>query len=48
VAFGSLVVIALSVSAAVFLILDMSEPFSGLLQLDGEPLRGALAPLKAS
>jgi hypothetical protein len=46
-ALGGLVVIALSVSAAVFLILDMSEPFSGLLQLDAEPLRRALPPLKA-
>jgi hypothetical protein len=36
---------ALSVSAAIFLILEMDRPFAGLLQISSEPLRHALAPL---
>ena len=36
---------ALSVSAAIFLILEMDQPFSGLLQISSEPLRHSLAPL---
>jgi hypothetical protein len=39
------VVGALSVSAALFLILEMDQPFSGLLQISSEPLRHALASL---
>lgn len=39
------VVGALSVSGAVFLILEMDRPFAGLLQISSEPLRHALAPL---
>jgi Protein of unknown function (DUF4239) len=42
-----LVVFALSASAALFLILEMSQPFSGLMQIPSAPLRGALAPLGA-
>jgi hypothetical protein len=44
-ALAAIVVIALSASGAIFLILEMSEPFSGLMQIDSEPLRHALAPL---
>jgi hypothetical protein len=44
-AFGALVLIALSASGAVFLILEMYSPFSGLMQIDSGPLRTALAPL---
>jgi hypothetical protein len=36
---------ALSVSASIFLILEMDQPLSGLLQISSEPLRQALAPL---
>ena len=35
----------LSVSASIFLILEMDQPLSGLLQISSEPLRHALAPL---
>ena len=44
-AFGALVLIALSASGAIFLILEMYSPFNGMMQLDSEPLRNALAPL---
>jgi hypothetical protein len=36
---------ALSAAAAIFLILEMAHPFSGLLALSSEPLRHALVPL---
>jgi hypothetical protein len=36
---------ALSVSASIFLILEMDQPLSGLLQISSEPLRQALGPL---
>ena len=42
---AALVVFALSASAALFLILEMSEPFAGLMQIPSAPLRSALAPL---
>jgi hypothetical protein len=42
---ASLFVCALSVSAAIFLILEMYSPFSGMIQLSSAPLRGALAHL---
>jgi len=35
----------LSVAGAIFLILEMDQPLSGLLQISSEPLRHALAPL---
>jgi hypothetical protein len=40
-----LVVLALSVSGAIFLILDMSQPFTGPVRISSVPLRNALAPL---
>ena len=43
----ALVVFALSASAALFLILEMSEPFVGLMHIPSTPLRNALAPLGA-
>jgi hypothetical protein len=46
-AFASVVVIALSAAAAIFLIVEMSNPFDGLMQIDSEPLRQALPPLAA-
>jgi hypothetical protein len=39
------VVFALSASCALFLILEMSQPFAGLMQIPSSPLRNALAPL---
>jgi hypothetical protein len=36
---------ALSVAGAIFLILELSEPFTGLLMIPSAPLRDALAPL---
>ena len=36
---------ALSASAAIFLILELSQPFTGLMMISSEPLRNALAPL---
>jgi hypothetical protein len=34
-----------SVSAAIFLILEMDQPLAGLLQISSDPLRHALAPI---
>src|SRR6266542_3036561 len=42
---ASLFVSALSVSGAVFLILEMYGPYSGLIQISSAPLRAALAHL---
>lgn len=44
-ALGAIVVIALSASGAIFLILEMYQPFSGMMQIDSGPLRNALASL---
>jgi hypothetical protein len=41
----ALVVCALSVSSAVFLILDLDHPFEGIIRISGEPLRVALEQL---
>lgn len=41
----SLFVFALSASAAIFLILELSDPFTGLIKISSEPLRQALVPL---
>ena len=40
-----LVIIALSASGAIFLILEMNHPFSGLMQIPSDPLRNALGVL---
>jgi hypothetical protein len=42
---ASLVICALSVSGAIFLILELNEPFSGLMVIPSEPLLHALPPL---
>jgi hypothetical protein len=42
---GSLFIFALSASGAIFLVLELGEPFKGLMQISSEPLRNALAPL---
>lgn len=41
----ALVFIALSAASAIFLILEMGQPFSGLMQTSSAPLRTALPPL---
>ncbi len=38
-------IFALSASAAIFLILELSQPFAGLMMISSAPLRAALAPL---
>jgi hypothetical protein len=42
---SSLFISALSVSGAVFLILEMYGPYAGVIQISSAPLRGALAHL---
>jgi hypothetical protein len=42
---AALGVFALSASASIFLILELSQPFTGLMMISSEPLRNALAPL---
>jgi hypothetical protein len=42
---AALFVFALSASGAIFLILELSQPFAGLMQISSAPLRNALAPL---
>jgi hypothetical protein len=42
---AALIVFAVSASGALFLVLELSEPFTGLLQISSEPLRHALPPL---
>ncbi|MGE5165553.1 MAG: hypothetical protein ACM3IH_16205 [Sphingobacteriales bacterium] len=42
---GALVVFALSAAAAIFLVLELGQPFSGVLQISSIPFRSALAPL---
>jgi len=42
---ATLLVAALSVSSAIFLILEMYSPYSGLIQVSSAPLRAALAQL---
>ena len=42
---GSLFIFALSAAGAIFLILELNQPFSGLMQISSAPLRNALAPL---
>jgi hypothetical protein len=41
----ALCIFVLSASAAIFLILELSQPFTGLMMIPGEPLRNALAPV---
>jgi hypothetical protein len=43
--FCTLLVCALSVSSAVFLILELDRPFSGMIQISSAPMRAALAQL---
>lgn len=41
----ALFVVAVSTSAALFLILELTHPFDGLLRISSEPILNALAPL---
>jgi hypothetical protein len=41
----ALCIFALSASASIFLILELSQPFTGLMMISSEPLRNALAPI---
>jgi hypothetical protein len=45
VAAGALFIFALSASGAIFLIIELGQPFSGFMQISSTPLRNALAPL---
>ena len=40
----ALLVGALSVAGAIFLILELSDPYHGLMQISDEPLRNAMGP----
>jgi hypothetical protein len=42
---GALCIFALSAAGSIFLILELSQPFAGLMQIANAPLRNALAPL---
>jgi hypothetical protein len=42
---GPLVVFALSAAGAIYLILELSHPFAGIMQISSAPLRNALVPL---
>ena len=42
---GALLIFAVSATGAIYLILELSQPFTGLLQISSEPLRNALAPI---
>ena len=44
---ASLSICAFSASAAIFLILELNDPFSGLMEISRAPLSHALAPLPA-
>jgi hypothetical protein len=46
--FTALLLIALCISGAIFVILEMYRPFTGLVQIDSHILSNALPPLKAS
>ena len=38
-------IFAFSAAAAIFLILELGQPFAGLMMISDEPLRSALEPL---
>ena len=42
---GALIICAVSAAGALFLVLELSDPFTGLMQISSVPLRNALAPL---
>jgi hypothetical protein len=42
---AAIVVFAVSAAGALFLVLELSDPFTGLMQISSSPLRNALSPL---
>jgi hypothetical protein len=42
---GLLIVFALSAAGAIYLVLELGQPFAGLMQISSIPLRNALTPL---
>jgi hypothetical protein len=42
---AALVVVVLAVSGAIFLILELDQPFGGLIQISSEPMLNALGHL---
>jgi hypothetical protein len=42
---GCLFLFAISAAAAIYLVLELAQPFDGLMQISNEPLRNALGPL---
>ena len=42
---GSLFIFALSAAGAIYLVLELGQPFAGLMQISSAPLRNALTPL---
>jgi len=42
---GALLIFALSAAGAIYLILELGQPFAGLMQISSAPLRNALVPL---
>ncbi len=42
---GSLFIFALSAAGAIYLVLELGQPFEGLMQISSAPLRNALTPL---
>jgi hypothetical protein len=42
---AALLIFALSVSSALFLVADLGQPFAGLMQISNVQLRDSLAPL---
>jgi hypothetical protein len=45
IAIASLLLAALSVSGAIFLIMELDQPFDGLIQISSGPMRNALSHL---
>jgi hypothetical protein len=43
--FASLIICAVSVSGAIFLILELDQPFGGMMMIPSQPLRDALPTL---
>jgi hypothetical protein len=43
--FGALFVFAMSAAGAIYLVLELGQPFAGLMQISSAPLRSALTPL---
>jgi hypothetical protein len=43
--FGSLFVFALSAAGVIYLVLELGQPFAGLMQISSAPLRNVLTPV---